>query len=110
MEKVYAYIDEHKDMYIEWLQEVSRQPSVAAQNRGIKETADLVEKYLQDLNLKTEQVPTSGNPVVYGELDQGAEKTLGFYNHYDVQPEDPIEAWESEPFAAEIRDGKIFGR
>src|SRR5690625_2489415 len=110
MEKVVQYIDEHRDMYIDWLQKICRQPSVAAQNRGIKETAELVEQYIAKLNAHVEQVPTTGNPVVYGELDQGAEKTLAFYNHYDVQPEDPIEEWESDPFGAEIRDGKIFAR
>lgn len=110
MKKVYDFIDENKEKYIKLLQEISRQPSVAAQNRGIKETANMVEQYLQNISLQTEQVPTSGNPVVYGELNEGAKKTLAFYNHYDVQPEDPIDEWESDPFGAEIREGKIFGR
>lgn len=110
MEKVFQYIDEHRDMYIDWLQKICRQPSVAAQNRGIKETAELVEQYIAKLNAHVEQVPTSGNPVVYGELDQGAEKTLAFYNHYDVQPEDPLDEWQYDPFAAEIHDGKIYAR
>jgi len=52
-----------------------------------------------------------GNPVVFGELkDEGAEGCLGFYNHYDVQPPEPLELWESPPFGAEVRDGKMFAR
>lgn len=110
MEKVYQYIEEHREMYIQWLQELCRQPSVAAQNRGMKETANAVEAFLDSIGAKVEQLETSGYPVVYGEINQGRDKTLSFYNHYDVQPEDPIELWESDPFGAEIREGKIFAR
>jgi acetylornithine deacetylase/succinyl-diaminopimelate desuccinylase-like protein len=110
MEKVYQYIEEHREMYIQWLQELCRQPSVAAQNRGMKETANAVEAFLDSIGAQVEQLETSGFPVVYGEINQGREKTLSFYNHYDVQPEDPIELWESDPFGAEIREGKIFAR
>lgn len=110
MEKVFQYIDDHKEMYVEWLQDLCRQPSVSAQNRGIRKTAKLVEELLTSIGAKAEQIPTSGNPVVFGEINQNKEHTLSFYNHYDVQPEDPIEEWEYEPFAAEIHDGKIFAR
>ncbi|MGG0718603.1 M20/M25/M40 family metallo-hydrolase [Robertmurraya massiliosenegalensis] len=110
MEKVYQYIEEHKEKYLNWLIEICKQPSVSAQNRGIKETVTLVENHLKDLSASVEQVPTSGNPVVYGELDYEKEKTLSFYNHYDVQPEDPLEQWGSPPFSPEIRDGKLYAR
>jgi len=50
-----------------------------------------------------------GPPVVYGEIGSG-KRTLLIYNHYDVQPPEPLELWESEPFAAEIRDGKLYAR
>ncbi|YCA11832.1 M20/M25/M40 family metallo-hydrolase [Bacillus sp. AK128] len=111
MNKIYQFIEENKDMYIEWLQELCRQPSVAAQNRGMKETADMVEKYLTTFTTAAvEQLETSGFPVVYGEINTDKKKTLSFYNHYDVQPEDPIELWHSDPFGAEIRDGKMYAR
>ncbi|WP_456277829.1 M20 family metallopeptidase [Bacillus sp. AK128] len=111
LNKIYQFIEENKDMYIEWLQELCRQPSVAAQNRGMKETADMVEKYLTTFTTAAvEQLETSGFPVVYGEINTDKKKTLSFYNHYDVQPEDPIELWHSDPFGAEIRDGKMYAR
>jgi acetylornithine deacetylase/succinyl-diaminopimelate desuccinylase-like protein len=111
MDKVYQFIEENKEMYIEWLQELCRQPSVAAQNRGMKETAEMVEKFLNTYTTASvEQLETSGYPVVYGEIMSEKKKTLSFYNHYDVQPEDPIELWKSGPFEAEIRDGKMFAR
>ncbi|GAA4724648.1 M20 family metallopeptidase [Brevibacillus fulvus] len=110
MQDVFDFIDRNKEEYISWLQEICRQPSVAAQNRGMKETAAMVEKKLKELGAETMQVETSGYPVVYGVLGQEKSKTLSFYNHYDVQPEDPLELWESPPFAAEIRDGRIYAR
>ena len=51
-----------------------------------------------------------GHPVVYGELNVGAPVTLLFYNHYDVQPVEPLEQWDVEPFAAVVRDGVLIAR
>lgn len=110
LEEVYAYIEQNKEMYIKWLQELCRQPSISAQNNGIQETAKFVEEMLISIGAKTEQLETTGNPVVYGSINSTKEKTLSFYNHYDVQPVDPIEQWNSDPFAAEIRDGRIYAR
>jgi acetylornithine deacetylase/succinyl-diaminopimelate desuccinylase-like protein len=109
MKDVFDFIEQNREQYIRWLQEICRQPSVAAQNRGMKETADLVEKYLKEIGGQTRLIKTSGYPVVYGYF-AGGSKTLSFYNHYDVQPEDPIDLWDSPPFAAEIRDGRIYAR
>lgn len=110
MEKLFKYIDENQDMYIEWLQDACRQPSVSTQNRGITEMSQKVENYLKNLNAKVQIIPTGRHPVVYGKIMDNKKKTLSFYNHYDVQPEDPIELWNYPPFAAEIHDGKLFAR
>ncbi|MDQ3397088.1 MAG: M20/M25/M40 family metallo-hydrolase [Deinococcota bacterium] len=110
LESVYRVIEDNQEMYLAWLQELCRQPSVAAQNRGMQETARLVEHFLAATGAKVERLATPGYPVVYGELDCKKPKTLSFYNHYDVQPEDPLELWESSPFAADIRGGRLFAR
>ena len=56
-------------------------------------------------------IETPGNPVVYGDwLGAEGAPTILFYGHYDVQPVDPIELWESPPFEATIRDGEIYAR
>lgn len=110
LEPVLNTIDANRQLYLDWLQTLLRQPSVAAQDRGMAECAALVEKLMRDIGLNSEQLATSGFPVVYGEITGQGGRTLSFYNHYDVQPEDPLELWESDPFAAELRDGRLYAR
>ena len=110
MEKVFQYIDQHQDVYIKWLQEACQQPSVSVQNIGMEKMADMVREYLQLIEAYVEMIETPGYPIIYGEILNNKPKTLSFYNHYDVQPEDPIELWESDPYGAEIRDGILYAR
>ena len=110
MQDVYQYIDDHQDEYLKAVQDLCRQPSISAQNIGIQETAEYVKRMLEAIGAKAEIVPIEGgNPVVYGEVGSG-NRTLSFYNHYDVQPPEPLELWDTEPFAAEIVDGRIVAR
>jgi acetylornithine deacetylase/succinyl-diaminopimelate desuccinylase-like protein len=109
VENVLAYIDDHLEETVARLQAFCRQPSIAAQGVGMAEMADLVCRTLQQAGAKAELVPTDGYPIVVGHLGTGA-KTLMFYNHYDVQPPEPLELWDSPPFAAEIRDGYLYAR
>jgi acetylornithine deacetylase/succinyl-diaminopimelate desuccinylase-like protein len=110
MNDVFQVIEERKQVYLDWLVQICRQPSIAAQNRGMEETARLVERMLRDIGASTQQVATKGYPVVYGEIGGEGSKTLSFYDHYDVQPEDPLELWESDPFEPSIRDGTFYAR
>ena len=110
MQDVYQYIDDHRDQYLKEVQDLCRQPSISAQNVGIQETAEYVKRMLEGIGAKTEIVPIEGgNPVVYGEIGDG-NRTLSFYNHYDVQPPEPLDLWDAEPFAANVVDGKIVAR
>ena len=110
MDDILAYIDDHLEETIARLQAFCRQPSVAAEGAGMEEMADLVYRTLERVGAQVELVPTDGFPVVLGRLAGSGDKTLMFYNHYDVQPPDPLELWESPPFAAEIRDGHLYAR
>ncbi len=111
MDDVFGFIDDHADEYVDSLRRLLRQSSVAAQNVGMAETAGLVEGMLAEVGAEARQVDTRGGyPVVFGEIAGRSPKTLSFYNHYDVQPAEPLELWESGPWAAEIRDGRIWGR
>ncbi len=91
--------------------EYCRFESVAAQNRMMKETADWVEKLLKDTGFETSQLEVEGAPnYVYGTLKGKSDFTLLLYNHYDVQPEAPLELWNSPPFETTEVDGKLVAR
>jgi acetylornithine deacetylase/succinyl-diaminopimelate desuccinylase-like protein len=85
-------------------------PSVGAEGRGQSEMAALVAEELDALGLDAEVHETAGAPVVFAERRVPGAPTVLFYNHYDVQPADPLELWESDPFTLTERDGKLFGR
>ncbi len=103
-------IDENFDAFVSELQEAVRKPSVAAQNIGMEDAAQYFKDLMDSYDIDARLIPTKGYPVVYGEVKGKSEKSVLFYNHYDVQPPDPLDEWESEPFGAEIREGKIYGR
>jgi len=112
LEKVFKYIDTNSQAFVNHLVALVRQPSVSARKEGMKECAELVAKMLKEVGISTKILPErDGNPVVYGEIkSKASSKTLLFYDHYDVQPPEPLEEWKSRPFSGEIREGKIFGR
>src|SRR5512139_2694699 len=95
--QVDAAIERNLETSIGWLARLVAQPSVAAQKLGVTECAELVAAMLREQGFTAEIMPTAGSPVVYGEGGDGA-KTLMFYNHYDVQPAEPFDLWESPPF------------
>ena len=86
------------------------QPSVVAQNLGIEPCAQLVASMLKARGFTTEVFPTGGSPVVVAERGGRSHRTLVIYNHYDVQPPEPLDLWTSPPFEATLRDGKLYGR
>lgn len=69
----------------------------------------MVAQLMEEVGVRAEAYATDGAPVIYGTAGSGG-RTLLIYNHYDVQPPEPLELWESPPFAAEIRDGKLYAR
>ena len=104
------YLETNLDISIAELSKLCAQPSVAAQNWGLKECADLVGELLAARGFDVQVLPTGGPPVVFAERKGGSAKTLLFYNHYDVQPPEPLDLWESPPFEPDLRDGKLFAR
>ena len=96
------------------LQTLIKQPSVSAKNEGIEDCAKLVQKLLKKSGISSEILKLKKNvaPIVYGEVKskQNPKKTLLFYNHYDVQPAEPFDLWEYDPFSGTRKGNKIFGR
>lgn len=106
-----AYIHQHTDRFLNELAALIAIPSVAAQKRGIQECADVVQKRLEAVGASVRQIPTpnNGSPVVFAEIGQG-ERTLLIYDHYDVQPETPVELWDTPPFELRRENGVLYGR
>ncbi len=115
MEAIRAVLEANKERYLQELLEMLRIPSVSADpahKDDVLKTAELVKNHLLRLNVaRAEIYPTAGHPVVYAETEQRADRpTIMVYGHYDVQPPDPLELWESPPFEPVIKDGKIYAR
>jgi acetylornithine deacetylase/succinyl-diaminopimelate desuccinylase-like protein len=92
------------------LREVCSRPTLAGQRVGIDEGTGLVRGLLEPLGARVKEVPLGGPPpVMIGELGLG-ERTLLLYNHYDVQPPEPLELWDSPPYAGDVRDGRFYAR
>jgi len=92
------------------LAELCAQPSISAQGKGMQEMVRLVERALQRRGFDTRVVPTARHPAVIARRPGTKGRTLLFYNHYDVQPPEPLESWTSPPFQPTVRDGKLFAR
>lgn len=115
MSTPFKYINSNKENFKNELFELLRIPSIStdSERKGdIRRAAEFLKDTLQSLNIdRAELFETDGNPVVYGELITDKQKpTVLVYGHYDVQPPDPLELWETDPFEPNIRDGQIYAR
>ena len=108
--KIDAYLEKNLDRSIAELSRLVAQPSVGAQNWGLRECAELVAGMLRARGFTVEIMDTPGAPVVFGERKGRSDHTLLIYNHYDVQPAEPLDLWESPPFEPALRQGKLYGR
>src|SRR5262245_32615326 len=111
LEPVFQYVDAHATEFVDRLRTLCRQPSVSAQNLGLLETAGLVEDMARAAGATTRRIELDGGPpIVYGVVHGSGQRTLQLYDHYDVQPPEPLDLWQHEPFAADIADGYIWAR
>ena len=113
IKKVLQHVDKNMNTLVNDLCILIQQPSVSAKNQGIKKCANLVKNTLKKSGIKAEILSTKNYPpIVYGEIKSknNPHKTLLFYNHYDVQPVEPIELWNNDPFSGKINGNKIYGR
>ena len=115
MSMIKDYIQSNQDRFLEELFALLRFPSISADPKykeDIIKTAEFVAQKLKEAGADNVEIcPTAGNPIVYGEkiIDPNLPTVL-VYGHYDVQPADPIELWDTPPFEPTIRDGKIYAR
>jgi acetylornithine deacetylase/succinyl-diaminopimelate desuccinylase-like protein len=99
------------DDALQLTEQLCRLGSVSAEGRELDETAAFVEELLRESGFETRQLRGDDGPAaVWGEQRGRSDYTLLLYNHYDVQPVDPLDLWESPPFEPTLRDGKLFAR
>ncbi len=114
MNHTLRYVDDHTKGLVSDLQVLIRQPSVSAKNEGLEKCAKLVCNIMKKSGIRSEllRLKKGVPPLVFGEVKskQNPNKTLLFYNHYDVQPVEPFELWDDKPFSGKIKGNKIFGR
>lgn len=115
MEEVLAYLDGRKDASLTDLLTFGAIPSVSTdpERRGdVRQAAGWLADRLRTAGLpRVEILETPGHPVVYAEwLGAPDAPTVLVYGHYDVQPPDPLERWQSPPFTPTVREGRVYGR
>lgn len=121
MDQTQRFINENKERFLDELFELLKIPSVSADpayNEDVLNTAELVARYMREAGVENVEIcETNGYPVVYGDkIIDPSLPTVLVYGHYDVQPPDPIDLWESGPFEPTIKkteihpEGAIFAR
>ncbi|MFX1487191.1 MAG: M20/M25/M40 family metallo-hydrolase [Promethearchaeota archaeon] len=107
---VFEHIEDNYESHLALLQELVRQPSISAEEQGIRECAELIKGYMKNLGCEEARlVETSGNPVVYGFYNAGADKTVIIYMMYDTQPVDEP-GWTVDPLKGRVVDVEPFGK
>lgn len=112
IERVHQHINSKKEKDLALLGEFVSHPSISAQNHGVKECADFLKEVLESCGITSKLMETDGQPIVYGECLSGNPQapTILFYGHYDVQPPEPLELWDTPPFEPVIRNDHLWGR
>ena len=115
MDALTQYLEQNQDRFLDDLKAALRIPSISAQSAhraDVRRCAEHFAKHMKAIGLtRAEVVDTPGHPVVYGEwLGAPGAPTMLLYGHYDVQPPDPLELWQSPPFEPTLRDGRLYAR
>ena len=112
---IQTYIQEHKERFLSELLDLLRIPSVSADSKykaDVRHAAEFIREKLASAGADNAEIcETAGFPIVYGEkIIDPSLPTILVYGHYDVQPADPLNLWDSPPFEPVIKDEKIYAR
>ncbi len=110
MKKIDTFLQTNLNNYVDETAELCAQPSVSARGEGVAKCATLVAHILSRHGFDVQTFQTPGQPVVVGHMKGQSARTLLLYNHYDVQPPEPLELWDSPPFEPTVRDGALYAR
>lgn len=115
-EQVLHYLQTNRNRLLDNLSKFLKIPSISTDSnhrQDIEKAADYIVTYLHEIGFDlVEKQPTNNHPLVYAEYNGAGSQapTVLLYGHYDVQPADPLELWQSDPFLPEIRDGRLYAR
>src|SRR5713226_4054236 len=110
LDPIWQQIEKRHDESVQRLQQWIRQPSIAAENKGVNEGCELTMQFLRDAGFgEVTKIPTDGQPGIFATLDAGAPRTLGLYFMYDVKQVDPSE-WSSPPWDAALVEKPRLGK
>jgi acetylornithine deacetylase/succinyl-diaminopimelate desuccinylase-like protein len=109
LEDVISYLEDNFPADLEAVRAYLRQPSISYTGEGIAETAQMTCDMITSLGGTARVIPTAGHPLVYGRLDEGAEKTILYYSMYDVMPAEEPD-WLVPPFSADLVDLPKYGQ
>jgi acetylornithine deacetylase/succinyl-diaminopimelate desuccinylase-like protein len=115
MNDIIAYVESNHERYLSQLKELLAIPSVSSQTARkpeMRRAAEWLADHMSGIGLHNIQIlETEGHPVVYADwLGAPGKPVILLYGHYDVQPEDPVDQWQSPPFEATVRDGNLYAR
>ncbi|MBT3448529.1 MAG: dipeptidase [Bacteroidetes Order II. Incertae sedis bacterium] len=115
MQKALSYTDANFDRFVEELKDFLRIPSVSTDPNhkdDVNAAAEWVAQNMRDMGTSHVKImPTDGHPIVYAEhMVDPSKPTILVYGHYDVQPPDPLELWDSEPFDPVVKNGDLYAR
>ncbi len=98
MQEIFDFIDAHANLYLERLKFLCRQQTIAVRRQGITEGAHHLATILREIGGQPQLLTVGETTYLLTRLSGSGEKTLGFYNHFDTHPPEPLEAWETPPF------------
>ncbi len=110
MQEIFDFIDAHANLYLERLKFLCRQQTIAVRRQGITEGAHHLATILREIGGQPQLLTVGETTYLLTRLSGSGEKTLGFYNHFDTHPPEPLEAWETPPFEPTLRDGALYAR
>ena len=108
--KLLKIINKNEQSEIDCLKKLAGIPTCYNKDNDMKPIIAQLRDEFEKRGYKVQTYPTSGAPVIVAELNQNKKKTLLFYNHYDVQPEEPLDEWKTPPYTLTLKEERLYGR
>jgi len=111
IDDVRSAIARRTDVHLDWLRTLCRIPGVSSRRYGIDASVQAIRQLIEEIGGKVQVLQMAdANPVIFAEFDGDGERTLLFYNHYDIQPAEPLDEWTVPPFEGVVENGLFYAR